>query len=62
LRCAVEIQRAKTTQNASLPAEKRLEFRISINLGDVIIEGDDIHGDGVNVAHRLQESRRLQGA
>jgi adenylate cyclase len=54
LRCAIEIQRAKTGQNASIPADRRLEFRIGINLGDVIVEGDDIHGDGVNIAHRLQ--------
>src|SRR5262249_48676841 len=54
LRCAIEIQRAKTGQNASIPADRRLEFRIGINLGDVIVEGDDIHGDGVNIADRLQ--------
>ena len=55
LRCAVEVQRAETERNAGLPAERRMEFRIGINLGDVIVEGDDIHGDGVNIAERLQQ-------
>jgi TolB-like protein/class 3 adenylate cyclase len=54
VRCAVEIQRIKALENASLPHNERLEFRLGINLGDVIVEGDDIHGDGVNIAHRLQ--------
>jgi class 3 adenylate cyclase/TolB-like protein len=54
LRCAVEVQREMGRRNAGLAAEDRLEFRIGINLGDVIIEGDDIAGDGVNVAARLE--------
>jgi adenylate cyclase len=54
LRCAVEIQRQKTERNALVPPERRLDFRIGVNLGDVILEGDDIHGDGVNIAARLQ--------
>ena len=54
LRCAVEIQRQKTEGNALVPPERRLEFRIGVNLGDIILEGDDIHGDGVNIAARLQ--------
>ncbi len=54
LRCAVEIQRQKTEGNALVPPERRLDFRIGVNLGDVILEGDDIHGDGVNIAARLQ--------
>jgi len=54
VRCAVDVQRAKAKRNAGLPPDRRLEFRIGINLGDVIVEGDDIHGDGVNVAARLQ--------
>jgi TolB-like protein/class 3 adenylate cyclase len=53
-RCAVEIQEELAQRNAGLPAERRLEFRIGINLGDVIVEGDDLFGDGVNVAARLQ--------
>jgi TolB-like protein/class 3 adenylate cyclase/Flp pilus assembly protein TadD len=54
-RCAVEIQRSKVDRNAEVPGDKRLVYRIGINLGDVIVEGDDIHGDGVNIADRLQE-------
>ncbi|HXV25538.1 MAG TPA: tetratricopeptide repeat protein [Alphaproteobacteria bacterium] len=54
LRCAVAIQRAKTERNAGQSADHRLDFRIGINLGDVIMEGGDIHGDGVNIADRLQ--------
>ncbi|CAN7244324.1 adenylate/guanylate cyclase domain-containing protein [Mesorhizobium sp. LjNodule214] len=52
--CAVEIQRTMAECNAELPKEKQLEFRIGINLGDIIIEGADIYGDGVNVAARLE--------
>ena len=55
LTCAVDIQRALRERNAALPPEHRLEFRIGINLGDVIIDGEDIYGDGVNVAARLQQ-------
>ncbi|MCC2665542.1 MAG: hypothetical protein K0S35_3464 [Geminicoccaceae bacterium] len=51
---AAEIQRAMAVQNADLPAGRRLDLRIGINLGDVIIEGDDIYGDGVNIAARLE--------
>ncbi|MDK1493104.1 adenylate/guanylate cyclase domain-containing protein [Sinorhizobium sp. 7-81] len=54
LRCAVGVQREKARRNADAPREQRLEFRIGINLGDVIVEGDDIHGDGVNIAARLE--------
>jgi TolB-like protein/class 3 adenylate cyclase/tetratricopeptide (TPR) repeat protein len=54
LRCAVDIQRAKTDANTDLALDRRLEFRIAINLGDVIVEGEDIHGTGVNIADRLQ--------
>jgi adenylate cyclase len=50
---AVDIQRALRERDAALPPEHRLEFRIGINLGDVIIDGSDIYGDGVNVAARL---------
>ncbi len=55
VRCAVEIQQAMAECNEELPAEKRLEFRIGVNLGDFIVEGQDIYGDGVNVAARLEE-------
>ena len=54
VRCAVEAQRAVLDRNAEIPEDKRLVFRIGINLGDVIIDGDDIYGDGVNVAARLE--------
>jgi TolB-like protein/class 3 adenylate cyclase/Flp pilus assembly protein TadD len=54
LRCAIEVQRAEAERNTGLLAERRLTFRIAINLGDVIVEGDDIHGDGVILADRLQ--------
>ncbi len=52
--CAVEIQRRMVERNAEVPDEQRIEFRIGINLGDVIVEVDDIYGDGVNVAARLE--------
>lgn len=52
--CAIEIQRAMVTRNASLPEDKRIVFRIGINVGDIIIDGDDIFGDGVNIAARLE--------
>ncbi|MGE0118646.1 MAG: adenylate/guanylate cyclase domain-containing protein [Dongiaceae bacterium] len=55
VRCAVEIQRLKAERNVAAPQAGRLAYRIGINLGDVIVEGDDIHGDGVNIADRLQE-------
>ena len=54
VRCAVEVQRGMAERNAGTPAEKRIEFRVGINLGDVIAERDDIFGDGVNVAARLE--------
>jgi adenylate cyclase len=54
LRCAVNVQRFKIERNAGLPKAKCLVYRIGINLGDVIVEGDDIHGDGVSIADRLQ--------
>jgi class 3 adenylate cyclase/pimeloyl-ACP methyl ester carboxylesterase len=52
--CAVEIQRGMLERNSAIPADQRIEFRIGINLGDVICEGTDIFGDGVNVAARLE--------
>ncbi|MBV8530307.1 MAG: adenylate/guanylate cyclase domain-containing protein [Candidatus Eremiobacteraeota bacterium] len=54
VRCAVEVQRRMGQRNAATPAEQRIEFRIGINLGDVIAEEHDIFGDGVNVAARLE--------
>ncbi len=54
VRAAVGSQRAVAERNGSLPEDKRIEFRVGINMGDVVIEGDDIFGDGVNVAARLE--------
>ncbi len=55
VRCAVKTQAAVTEHNAVLPDERRIVFRVGINLGDVVVDGDDIQGDGVNVAARLEE-------
>ena len=52
--CAAEIQRGMRDRNVDLAPDRRIEFRIGVNLGDVIVEGDDIYGDGVNVAMRLE--------
>jgi len=54
VQCAVEIQQVLRAKNAMLPETRRMEFRIGINLGDVIEEGDTIYGDGVNIAARLE--------
>ena len=54
VRCAVEIQSAMAERNATVDERRRLELRIGINLGDVIFEGDDVFGDGVNIAARLE--------
>ena len=54
VRCATEIQAALQTRNEQLPVAQRMLFRMGINLGDVIVENDDLLGDGVNVAARLQ--------
>ena len=54
VRCAVEIQESLSTENRSLPDGKQMRFRIGLNLGDVMIDKDDLYGDGVNVAQRLQ--------
>ncbi len=52
--CAVELQSAMAATNAHLPEERRIVLRIGVNLGDVVVEGDDIYGDGVNIAARLE--------
>jgi hypothetical protein len=54
VRCAVEVQRGMVERNGAIPADERIEFRVGINLGDVIVEGEDIFGDGVNIAARLE--------
>ena len=55
VQCAVEVQQALDDQNVSLPNEERMDFRMGVNLGDVIAEDDTIHGDGVNIAARLEK-------
>ncbi len=54
VRCAVDIARGMRERNAGVPADSRIEFRTGINVGDIISDGDDIFGDGVNVAARLE--------
>ncbi len=54
VQCAVEIQTALKSETANLPTNRRMEFRIGINLGDVMVEGEQIYGDGVNIAARLE--------
>src|SRR5215468_7473104 len=54
VQCAVAIQHELRARNAELPPHRRMEFRIGINLGDVIVEGERIYGDGVNIAARLE--------
>jgi len=54
VRCAVEVQQAMPEHNTGIAARNRIELRIGINLGDVIVEGDDLYGDGVNIAARIE--------
>lgn len=54
VQCALEVQMGLSDRNANIPEDRRIEFRIGVNLGDVIVDGDDIYGDGVNVAARLE--------
>jgi adenylate cyclase len=54
VRCAVDTQREMALRNTEIPPDRRIEFRIGINLGDIINDGQDIYGDGVNVAARLE--------
>jgi adenylate cyclase len=61
VQCAIEIQTALKAENSKLPADRRMEFRIGVNLGDVMAEGEQIYGDGVNIAARL-ESLAAPGA
>src|SRR6059058_2124918 len=61
LRCAAEIQRGMRDRNTNVPQERRIEFRIGVNLGDVIVQDEDIFGDGVNVAARLERIAKPGG-
>ena len=54
LRCAIEVQRGMAERNAPMPPEQRIEFRLGLNVGDIVIDAGDIYGDGVNVAARLE--------
>src|SRR6201997_4478254 len=54
VRCAVDVQRGMAQCNAGMPTDQRIDFRIGVNVGDIIIDGDDIFGDGVNIAARLE--------
>src|SRR5215472_14200207 len=54
VRCAVEVQRAMADREPEVPDKQRIRFRIGVNLGDVIADGGDIYGDGVNIAARLE--------
>ena len=54
VRCAVEVQQAMPERDTGVAADSRIELRIGINLGDVIVEGDDLYGDGVNIAARIE--------
>ena len=59
--CAADVQRGMRARNSGVPQESRIEFRIGVNLGDVIVEGEDIFGDGVNVAARLESIAPVGG-
>jgi adenylate cyclase len=61
VRAAVAIQRALLRRNADLPSERRMEYRIGVNLGDVMVDSDNLLGDGVNVAARLKGVADLGG-
>jgi len=54
VRCAVEVQREMAERNTGVPPDRRIEFRMGINVGDIIRDGRDIYGDGVNIAARLE--------
>jgi adenylate cyclase len=54
VRCAIEIQRVMAERNADIPEDRRIEFRMGLNVGDIIIDEDDIYGDGVNIAARVE--------
>src|SRR5580765_4596180 len=54
LRCSVDVQRGMAARNAEITPDQRIEFRIGVHVGDIIIEDEDIFGDGVNIAARLE--------
>ena len=58
LQCAVDLQQAMAAANGDQPNEGHIVLRIGVNLGDIMVEGDDLYGDGVNIAARLESLRR----
>ena len=61
VQCAIEIQREIPKQTSTMPADRRIQFRVGINLGDVVSDGDTIYGDGVTVASRLESLAETGG-
>lgn len=61
VRCGVDVQRAMVGRNLEVSADRRIAFRVGINIGDVIVDGDDIYGDGVNIAARLENIAEVGG-
>ena len=61
VRCAVDVQRAMVVRNEQVAPDRRIQFRVGINIGDVIVDGDDIYGDGVNIAARLENIAEVGG-
>ncbi len=61
VRCAIEVQTRMARRNLDVPDERRIQFRVGINLGDIIFDGGDIFGDGVNVAARLEQLAEVGG-
>jgi adenylate cyclase len=61
VQCAVEIQKELEVKNADLPVQRKMEFRIGINLGDVVLEKGKIYGDGVNIAARIERLAQAGG-
>lgn len=62
VRCVIEVQTAVAAKTAGIPEDRRIAFRVGVNLGDIIIDGDDIFGDGVNIAARLEALSEPGGA
>jgi adenylate cyclase len=61
VRCAVEIQKELRVKNAELPEQRQMQYRIGINVGDVIIEAERLYGDGVNIAARMENLAEAGG-
>jgi class 3 adenylate cyclase len=59
VRCALDIQRAMAERNADIPEDRRIEFRMGINVGDIIVDEGDVYGDGVNIAETLSAPMRV---